>query len=88
MTAVEEGRRIRGPEEAGLPAGESYMPGEYRKEALDFLREHIGQRQYERIMGRADSRQHPYVAARLFLSPLDWARYVWIEHHGTMEGFL
>ena len=67
---------------------EVYRPGQYRQEALRFLREHVGEKQFDRIMGRADSRQHPYVAARVFLSPLDWDRYVWIEQHGTLDGFL
>ena len=66
----------------------TYRPGEYRKEAMAFLRERVGEQQFDRIMGRADSRRQPYVAARLFLSPLDWARYTWIEQHGTLEGFL
>lgn len=65
-----------------------YRPGEYKKEALAFLKERIGDTQFDQIMGRTDSRQHPYVAARLFLSPLDWDKYVWIEQHGTLEGFL
>ncbi len=68
--------------------GGLYRPGEHRKEALAFLKERVGEKRFEQIMGRADGRQHPYVAARVFLSPLDWDRYVWIEHHGTLEGFL
>ena len=65
-----------------------YSQGMFRQEAMAFLRERLGERQYERIMMRPDSRQHPYVAARVFLSPLDWDRYVWIEQHGTLDGFL
>lgn len=68
--------------------GGAYRPGEYGKEALAFLRDRVGDAQFERIMGRADSRQHPYVAARVFLSPLDWDKYVWIERHGSLEGYL
>lgn len=70
------------------PGGGVYRPGEYRKEALRFFRERIGEKQFDRIMEQADSRQHPYVAARLFLSPLDWEKYVWIEQHGSLDGFL
>ena len=65
----------------------AYRPGEFKQEAMAFLREHITPSQYEQIMARADSRKYPYVAARLFLSPPDWDRYVWIEHHGTLDGF-
>ncbi len=65
----------------------SYRPGKYREEALDFLKERLGEKQFEQIMGKADSREHPYVAARVFLSPADWERYVWIEQHGTLEGY-
>lgn len=77
-----------GPEELSRVSGGVYRPGEYRQEALAFFKSCIGDRQYAQIMGRADSRQHPYVAARLFLSPLDWEKYVWIEQHGTLEGFV
>ena len=66
----------------------AYQPGEYRREALAFLRERIGDEQFEQIMERASSRQYPYVAARIFLSPLEWDQYVWIEQHGSLEGFL
>ncbi len=72
---------------ARFPEG-AYRPGAYRHEALAFLRERVGEEKFERIMGLDDSRLHPYVAARVFLSPADWNRYVWIEHHGTLEGFL
>lgn len=68
--------------------GGTYRPGEYRKEALRFFRDRIGQEQFDQIMGRTDSRQHPYVAARVFLSPLEWDQYVWIEQHGSLDGFL
>ncbi len=83
------GIRVKGPAAAKRkPSAEEYNPGEYLQEALAFLRERIGETEYEQIMGRADSRWHPYVAARLFLSPMDWERYVWIEHHGTLDGFI
>ena len=69
-------------------AGGAYRPGKFRREALDFFRQRVGEKQFEQIMDRDDSFQHPCVAARVFLSPMDWVRYVWIEQHGTLEGFL
>ena len=76
------------PGQTARAAGGAYRPGKFRKEALDFFRQRVGEKQFEQIMDRDDSSRHPYVAARVFLSPADWVRYVWIEQHGTLEGFL
>ena len=67
---------------------DAYKPGKYTREALAFLRERVGEEHFDRIMESADSRRHPYVAARLFLSPEDWRKYVWLEQNGSLDGFL
>ena len=66
---------------------DTYKPGKYTKKAVAFLRECVGEERFRLIMNNADSRKHPYVAARLFLSAKDWRKYVWIEQNGTAEGF-
>ena len=69
------------------PADGNYTPGEYQAEAMAFMKSCLGEEQYARIMSPEKARQHPYVAARLFLSPQDWKKYVYVEQHGTLEGF-
>ena len=68
------------------PVGE-YTPGEYKEQARAFLRECLGEGKYCSIMSSAESRSLPHVAARVFLSDEQWAKYVWIERHGSLEGF-
>ena len=68
-------------------AGGWYVPGEYRAEAMAFLRSCLGEEQYAQVMSPAKARQHPYVAARLFLSPQDWKKYAYVEQYGTLQGF-
>ena len=76
------------PGQMARAVGGAYRPGKFRREALDFFRQRVGEKKFEQIMDRDDSFQHLYVAARVFLSPMDWVRYVWIEQRGTLEGFL
>ena len=66
---------------------DAYKPGKHTGEALAFLKECVGEKRFEQIMTSADSRRHPYVAARLFLSEEDWQKYVWIEQNGSLDGF-
>ena len=65
----------------------NYAPGPYRGEANAFLRECMGSEKYDAVMTVGAGRSHPYVAARVFLSDYDWERFVWIEQHGSLEGF-
>ena len=64
-----------------------YSPGEYREEARAFLGECLKKELYDSVMSSAESRSHPYIAARVFLNNEQWAKYVWIEQHGSLEGF-
>ena len=63
-----------------------YFSGTYRAEALCFLKEHMDEKTYNLIMQK-DGKKKPYVAAKVFLSPSDWKKYVWIEQHGSLDGF-
>lgn len=65
----------------------NYTPGEYQAEAMAFMKSCLGEEQYVRVMSPEKAREHPYVAARLFLSPLDWEKYVYVEQHGTLDGY-
>ncbi len=42
---------------------------------------------FDAVMRSDEGRKLPHVAARIYLSPSDWKRYVWIEQHGSLEGF-
>ena len=64
-----------------------YYPGPHGPEAVRFFRECVGEESFSKIAGNERFAKYPYVAAKLFLSREDWNRYVWIEHHGTLEGF-
>ena len=71
----------------GDPGTVEYSPGKYREEAGAFLRQCLDAELYKSIMSSADGRSRPYVAARVFLSDAQWAKYVWIEQHGSLDGF-
>lgn len=60
--------------------------GTYQTEALRFLKEHMDEDTYNLIMQKGGKKK-PYVAAKVFLSPSDWKKYVWIEQHGSLDGF-
>lgn len=60
--------------------------GTYLTEALEFLKEHMDEDTYNLIMQKG-AKKKPYVAAKVFLSPSDWKKYVWIEKHGSLDGF-
>ena len=64
-----------------------YTPGRFTEASARFLQNRIGRKDFESIMHSADGRAHPYVAARVLLSEADWVKFVWIEHHGSLDGF-
>ena len=68
-------------------SGGSYSGGRYTQEASAFLRERVGEDTYAMMMSDPHSRSHPYVPARIFLDQADWDRFVWIEQHGSLDGF-
>ena len=70
----------------GFPGTDSLL-GPFLQEADSYLRMQIDQATYQKIMGCEAGRAHPYVAARILFSPDQWNRYLWISHHGSLDGF-
>ena len=82
-----EGIQIPFTERPDTGNGGHYTPGDYREEAKAFLKTCMDEKTYDSIMSHGEGRSHPYVAARIYLGKNDWNKYVWIEHHGSLEGF-
>ena len=68
-------------------SGGQYVPGTYKQEASAFLKACLGDEMYGKIMHSGSGQKYPYVAAKIYLNGLDWEKYVWIEQHGSLEGF-
>ena len=65
-----------------------YRPGfRFKKESLRYFRQCVGEETYARAMQSDAGRQHHFVVARAFLNQSDWEKFVWIEEHGSLEGF-
>ena len=64
-----------------------YSSGKYPLESAAFLKQCIGNERYDLLINRSRKCPFLYVIARIVLKPDDWNKYVWIEHHGTLEGF-
>ena len=81
------------PKQPNAVSGETYQLGvykpglKYRKEAMVFFRDCVGEETYNRAMNSEAGRRHHYVAARVFLSQADWEKFVWIEEFGSLAGF-
>ena len=72
----------------GVNALGVYRPGfRYKRESLQFFRDCVGEDVYNKAMTSEAGRAHHYVVARVFLSQPDWEKFVWIEEHGSLEGF-
>lgn len=84
------GRNPASPASASGARYEEYTPGPYAEEACVFLRQCLRQVWNEDTFRLAEQKKMftttPYVTARLFLSSDDWNRYLWILHHGSLEG--
>ena len=70
----------------GFPETDSLL-GPFLQEAAAYLRTQIDQKSYQKIMGYETGRTHPYVAARILLNTDQWNKYLWISHHGSLNGF-
>ncbi len=65
-----------------------YRPGfRHKKESLQFFRACVGPEIYDRAMRSEAGKLHHYAVARAFLNQEDWAKFVWIEEYGSLEGF-
>ena len=72
----------------GVHALGVYKPGfRYKKESLLFFRTCVGDEMYNKAMNSEAGRAHHYVVARMFLNQTDWEKFVWIEEHGSLDGF-
>ena len=47
----------------------------------------VGSVFYSRAMRSEAGKAHHYAVARAFLDQADWEKSVWIEEHGTLDGF-
>ena len=64
-----------------------YSPGVYKKEAVAFLKQCLDEDVFEKLCRNENFRRNPVIGAKLFLGASDWNKYVWIEQHGSLEGF-
>ena len=64
-----------------------YSPGVYKKEAVAFLKQCLNEEVFEKLCRNEKFRRNPVIGAKLFLSAEDWNKYVWIEQHGSLNGF-
>ena len=91
MTHSDEGRALSLEElsqaSGGAPAPGMYRPGAYRDAALAYFKSCVGSETYDLAMGSVYGQRHHYVAARAFLNQSDWERFVWVEQHGSLDGF-
>ena len=76
---------MRSPENSGSIA--DYSPGVYKKEAIAFLKQCLDKDVFEKLCRNDKFRRNPVIGAKLFLGASDWNKYVWIEQHGSLEGF-
>lgn len=65
----------------------SYTPGAFREESMDFLKKHMDEEVFTMVMNSQDEKAIPSVLARIYLNEDDWQKYIWIEKHGSLEGF-
>ena len=61
--------------------------GPHQEAAKAYFLQCIDAATYERLRRKAGWDDHPYVAARLYLSSDEWKKYLWIGKHGSLEGF-
>ena len=65
-----------------------YRPGfRFKKEALLYFRQCVGEETYARAMQSEAGKRHHFVVARAFLNQEDWEKFVWIEEYGSLKGF-
>lgn len=65
-----------------------YKPGfRYSTESLQFFKACVGDEIYRKALSSDAGKAHHYTVARAFLSQADWEKFVWIEEHGSLDGF-
>ena len=72
----------------GYPALGIYRLGFcYKKESMQYFKSCVGDDTYQKAMNSDAGRAHHYVVARTLLNQSDWEKFVWIEEHGSLQGF-
>ena len=72
----------------GAPTLGVYRSGfRYKEESLRFFRSCVGNDVYLKAINSDAGQTHPYAVARAILNQADWEKYVWIEEHGSLDGF-
>ena len=65
-----------------------YRPGfRYKKESMQYFKSCVGEDVFSKAMKCDAGRAHHYVVARTLLNQTDWEKFVWIEEHGSLNGF-
>lgn len=65
-----------------------YRPGfRYRKESMQYFKTCVGEAAYLKAINSDAGRAHHYVVARTLLNQSDWEKFIWIEEHGSLDGF-
>ena len=64
-----------------------YSPGIYKTEAVMFLKQCLDSDTFAKLSRSENFRRNPVVAAKIYLRDEDWNKYVWIEQHGSLDGF-
>ena len=65
-----------------------YKPDfQFKKESLLFFKTCVGEDVYNKAMNSDAGHAHHYAVARAFLNQFDWEKFVWIEEHGSLDGF-
>ena len=64
-----------------------YSPGIYKTEAVLFLKQCLDSDTFNRLCKSENFRRNPVVGAKVYLSGENWNKYVWIEQHGSLDGF-
>ena len=64
-----------------------YSPGKYKTEAVSFLKQCLDSDTFAKLCKSENFRKNPVVGAKIYLSAENWNKYVWIEQHGSLDGF-
>ena len=90
---LQENAKVPDPGHTGSIGGGTGVLGVYKpdfpfkKESLLFFRSCVGEEIYNRAMNSDAGHAHHYTVARAFLDQFEWEKFVWIEEHGSLDGF-
>lgn len=92
MTEHKTVRELR-PDQLNVVSGGTHTLGiykqgfRYKTESLQFFKACVGDETYRKALSSDAGKAHHYTVARAFLSQADWEKFVWIEEHGSLDGF-